>query len=125
MKRPVRGVLVDAARGKVEVRELDGTLDGYYRALDCQCIDIAKRKIGEHYYSIFCDDEGKLRDGYIYSAYAVNGRPMLAGNLFICRHDGDGNTVSLTDDEIGEIMNDVYVLRVPGSGVRLVLIVSF
>ena len=87
--------------------ETDGTIDAIYSILKCTLFDIATRKIGEHYYDIYCDDEGLLKDKPMVSAMSPDNQPMLVGNLFIVKHNDEGDAVSLTDEEIKEIQRNL------------------
>ena len=66
-----------------------------------------ERKIGEHYYDIWCDDEGLLKEEkYIGGASGV-GREILCGNLLIAKHDEEGGTIGLTKEEIDEVFSRI------------------
>ncbi len=90
---------------KVDVEELSD----YYKYLECDYFDIATRKIGEKYYDIFCDDEGMFREDAITSAIGPDGSTMLVGNLIFANHDGEGNTTSLTREDVVNIVNNAHV----------------
>lgn len=105
----IKGVLVTTT-GEIKTVELDGSLDGYYEALECDIIDCTVRRIGKKEYDIICDDEGLFKDKPVVTAITKSYQPALVGNLFICNNDGEGEWTSLTDDEIAEIqMNTVTV----------------
>ncbi len=87
-------------------------LDDYYKLLECDCFDIAQRKIGGVAYDIFVDDIGLFRDKPLVTAVDPDGHPMLVGNLLFANHDGEGNTTSLSDED---------VLRICGSMGRVYL----
>ena len=93
------GFLIDPANGGAVV-EIPNSLDGYYKLLDCQTIDIVKRKIGGKYYDIVCDDEGLFADNALVSAVDGDNQPMLVGKLLICNDDGKGNEAGLTQEDI-------------------------
>lgn len=99
----VRGFLIDVEKSNPYIAEVDGSLESYYTILNCDTFDIASRKIGEHIYDIYCDDEGLLKDHPLVSAISSDRHPMLVGNLFITKTDEEGNTISLTDEEIDEV----------------------
>lgn len=92
---------------QARVVEIPNSLDGYYKLLDCQTIDIVKRKIGGKYYDIICDDEGLFKDGVQVSAVDSNGDAMLVGKLLICNDDGHGNEASLTQEDILNIESNI------------------
>lgn len=66
--------------------------------------DIATRRIGGKYFDIFVDDIGLMRDDIIISALTTKNEPMLVGNLVIANHDEQGNTTSLTNDDLDHIL---------------------
>lgn len=72
--------------------------------IGCQVFDIANRQIGDVRYDIFCDDEGLLTEEPLVTAVEADGTPMLVGNLIFARHDVEGNTVDLTEDDIHNII---------------------
>lgn len=101
------GYLIDP-EGQACVVEIPNGLDGYYKLLDCETIDIVRRKIGGKYYDIVCDDEGLFKETVNVSAVDGEGQAMLVGKLLICNHDGHGNEASLTQDDILNIEANVY-----------------
>ena len=118
MTNLLRGVLVDTINNKIETRKLftdeDTFLHEYYKILNCDTIDIISRKIGNNYYDIICDDEGLLKDMLMPSMIILDGNgkivQFLVGNIFIVKHDGNGNEKSLTNAEIDEIMSNIYTI---------------
>lgn len=100
----IKVVIVDTEKG-FRVEKIDNSLDKFYEIIKCRCIDIATRRIGEKkkYYDIIVDDEGLLVGSKI-SAINKEGKPQLVGNLIITNYDEEGNTTSLTDDDIEYIM---------------------
>lgn len=84
-----------------EVLDIKDELQEFYRLIKCDTIDITRRKIGNHYYDIICDDEGLWGDCKI-SAIDNLGQPMLVGNLIVCDSEY-GYEKSLTDEQVAEI----------------------
>lgn len=78
-------------------------LNDYYEHLKCDCFDIACRKIGDKYFDMFVDDVGLFKDSPIPSVFDTEMNPMLVGNVIIANHDMEGNTTSLTDEDIAII----------------------
>lgn len=114
MSNPITGVLVDVDNEVSEVKTLDGSLDAYYKALHCDCIDITVRKIGKSrkMFNIVCDDEGLIKEMTKISAIDDLGRVMLVGNLFIAGGvDEEGNMESLTSEEAEYIAEYVMMQR--------------
>ena len=121
---PITGVLLDASRNTICKAVLDGTLDGYYNALECRCFDIVCRNISGRYFDIYCDDEGLFVEEPKVTAFSPDGEPMLVGNLFICLHDDEGNTVSLADEDIDRILRATRGV-ITQHGIRRVLVMDY
>ena len=100
-------LLLDVENNKLEMVEVDG-LEDYYKYLNCRCIDIVRRKIGDVEVEIVCDDEGMLIDNPKPSAIDITGAVALFGNLLI---EGgnviDGELTEPTPAEIDEITNNL------------------
>lgn len=102
-------LLIDVKNDDVRVVHADG-LDDYYKLLDCSCVDIVTRRIGNKLYDIICDDEGLLVENPIVSAVDRDNQPMLVGNLLIAGlADEDGYLTSLTDRDILRIEFNILV----------------
>lgn len=134
MERKIVGVLVDVENNCVHAISLNyndedkNYLDAYYKVLNCDTFDIARRKIGNNYYDIFCDDEGLFKETRKPSAITFSGDEIvevLVGNLFICSCNEDGETIGLNDEQIDEILNNVRSLKLSGfKGFRNMLILN-
>ena len=83
----------------------DNSIDEIYAELECDCFDIAYRKVGGKYFDIFCDDIGLFREDPQITMVSPDGKPMLVGNLLFANHDSEGNTTSLSDDDINTIIH--------------------
>lgn len=103
-------ILLNVNDEKVEIIDIEPKLEAYYKALDCDCIDIVERKIGKKWFDIVCDDEGLLKERPKISAINDMGEVMLVGNLMFCKHDDEGDTVGLTDEEITHIQK--YIQKI-------------
>ena len=107
----LKGVLVDVENEKVQVVEIEGSLQEFYRILNCSCIDITSRRIGRKLFDIVCDDEGLFKDPQKISAINNLGQPQLVGNLFIVAGaDIDGNLVSLTKEDADYILGKIQIM---------------
>ena len=84
-------------------------LEDFYKYLQCDTFDIATRKIGDKYYDIFVDDIGTFVENPIVSAINNNDEVMLVGNLIIANHDAEGNTTSLTTEDVKNISKQILV----------------
>lgn len=92
----------------------DANLDAIYTMLECGTIDVATRKFGRHYYDVYCDDEGLLKPNPLPSiATFKSGQcvEQLVGNVFICKHDGEGGMKSLTQAECDEVVSTLLTYR--------------
>ena len=107
----VTGVLIDVKNRTIVVYTVNsGSLEEYYNILNCTTFDIASRRIGENVYDIYCDDEGLLQCNPIVSAVSSDRNPMLVGNLFVTKTNDEGETISLTQEEISEVLDSVIDL---------------
>lgn len=99
-------VLLFNTAGQFKILEVNATnLNEYYDALECEILDIARRKVGGKYFDVFVDDMGLFKENPVVTAISPEGEPMLVGNLIFANHNGEGNTVSLTLTDIVMIMN--------------------
>lgn len=115
-----RVLVIDTKKPDVRQVVVEELAD-YYEQLDCDTFDIARRQIGERYYDIFCDDIGLFLEDAIVSAIDDHDKPMLVGNLLIANHDADGNTTSLTDDDLNIIAGELLVgVHISADGKRTV-----
>ena len=87
-------------------------LQNYYNLLECNTIDIVRRKIEKRYFHIICDDEGALIDRAKISAISNLGEIRLVGNLIICAGDitEDGDLIGLTDDQAEYVKQHIVLL---------------
>lgn len=106
-------LVLDVKSDKIRPAECDDLID-FYRELNADLFDIAKRKIGGKYYDIFCDDIGLWRDNPVVSAIDSNMKPMLVGNLVFANHDSTGETTSLTEEDVERIVHNLYLVKSAG-----------
>lgn len=76
--------------------------------------NIARRKVGEKIFDIFVDDEGLLKDNPIPTAFTSDLEVALVGNLLFANHDAEGNTTSLSDEDIECIIDNLYFVTPNG-----------
>lgn len=100
-------LLLDVKSGSGLTEVQCGNLNDYYKHLKCDTIDIARRKIGNKYFDIFIDDVGLYDDSPIVSAIFADGTPALVGNLIFANHDAQGNTISLSDEDVETITKSI------------------
>lgn len=109
MKARVLVVDVIGDKGVYET-EVDDLQD-IYDALRCDCFDIAYRKVGgKKKFDIFCDDIGLFAENPIVSALDEKMCPALVGNLLFANHDMEGNTTSLSDEDVQIIKDNIITL---------------
>ena len=103
-------LVLDVKKDTVRLAQCN-ELDDYYRELDVEIFDIARRKIGGQYYDIFVGDVGLYRENPVISAVSAKAEPMLVGNLIFANHDGSGETVSLNDSDIKRIIDSLVRIK--------------
>ena len=108
-----RVFVLDVIQNEVRMVEVDEELDDFYEQLSCKVFDVAKRKVGDVYYDIYCDDMGLLKEDPVVSAIDQDGKPMLVGNLLLANHDDHGRTTSLSLKDVENIYRHIAVLRSP------------
>lgn len=101
---------VDVWNNTARKIEITPSLDTYYKLLNCDCIDIATRRIAGKLFDIICDDEALLRSNPRVSCVDGKLYPMLCGSLLFCHHDDEGNTTVITDAEAAFILKRVHHL---------------
>lgn len=99
-------LVLDVKEDKLRVAECK-ELEDFYRELDADMLDIARRNIGGKAYDIFVDDIGLFRENPVVSAITKDLEPMLVGNLIFANHDVEGNTTSLTDEDMARILGNI------------------
>lgn len=100
-------------------------IEDFHKHLDSDIFDIAVRKIGNQHYDIFVDDIGLFREEVIVSAVGDNNEPMLVGNLIFANHDSEGNTTSLSDDDVLNILDNLMVAIYEDGKIHRVVKVSY
>lgn len=102
----VRLLLLDSDCGLSTVHCED--LDDYYKHIKCDTIDIVQRKIGNKVFDIICDDEGRFKNNPRLSMISIYDDYMasLVGNLIFANHDAEGNTTSLSSEDIAMIKSE-------------------
>ena len=121
----VRLLLLDSDCGLSTVHCED--LDDYYKHIKCDTIDIVQRKIGNKVFDIICDDEGRFKNNPRLSMISIYDDYMasLVGNLIFANHDAEGNTTSLSSEDIAIIKNEaVRVLDADNGRMNWVVLCS-
>ena len=85
----------------VESKKGESNLDFMYRNIECDCIDIPRRKIGGKTFEIVCDDEGLLKINPRVSAIGKNKEVMLVGNLLVFSGvTPGGDLIDITSEDV-------------------------
>jgi len=103
-------LVMDAGKQELKVREIENKLDEYYKIIgnDCRCIDIPRRKVGGKYFDIIVDDEGLLKSNPVCTGVGAKSLEcMLFGTPIFTNSDDEGNTLSLSDEDISLIQSEV------------------
>lgn len=93
----------------VEVEE-DNFLKRAYMLIHCDTVDCVERRLSKDgkLYDLWVDDEGALK-GNTKPTLATMSRfndicEVIFGNVLVANHDEEGNTTTLTDEEIADII---------------------
>lgn len=92
---------INAKAGTSELIEVKDWRD-YSRLLECDCIDIVYRYIGDSSVQlpIVIDDCGKLKDNPVISALNLNTPEVLVGSLLVINTDSEGEQIPLSQEHI-------------------------
>lgn len=116
-QKVIFGVLIIQSKPKTEIAPMYALAQGadpqenlqrIYDVLECDYITVATRKFGKNYYDVYCDDEGLLKANPLPSVATFEKGEcieQLVGNVFICKHDGEGGMQSLTQAECEEVLS--------------------
>lgn len=102
--------LIDT-HGKPQIIDTPGGLPEWRRLIGCDLIDIVSWKIGGRRFDIILDDEGLFKPGARVSALDDHEQPAAVGNLVVCRHDGRGHEVTLTENDLKHILTNIVILQ--------------
>lgn len=126
--KKIKVLIIDTKKG-FRIETINNSLDDFYSIIDCDCIDIATRKIGNNgkYYDIICDDEGLLKGSPKVSAISPSCNSMLVGNLIITNYNSNGETTSLTEDDIDYLLRycQIFRHRITGETIPLLTEVDY
>jgi hypothetical protein len=94
--------------GTHQVIDMELDLKDYYKYTECDIIDIVYATIGGKEYDIIVDDEGLLKDGHVFTAFAVKSQSLLAGSIVVVGSDNKGGFKGLTDEDIENIQSNLH-----------------
>ena len=111
------GILIDVEKGTVEPVLFQSNLKFYYKLLRVELIDIREFELEGQFFDAICDDEGLLKDKPVPSVFDKDGKPVLVGNILICRNNPEtGIEVELSNDDAKLIMRHVVGVESPDDG---------
>ena len=106
--------------GSFSVTEIENRLDSYYPIIDCNTINIVSRRFAGRRLDVICDDEGLFTDHPVVTAIDTEYHPMLVGTIVIVRHDDEGETVSLTSEDVKAVRKSLRGV-IESTGVRRIV----
>ncbi len=116
----MRVVYLNVNDNFVEIKNIKDDLQVFYDMIDCRCVEMPERRIGNvgtHYFNIICDEEALLKEQPTISAVDNSMQPMLFGNLIICKVNyNTGNLKGLTEKEAEYVMK--HIRNVTATNVR-------
>lgn len=93
--------------------------------LECSTFDIISRKFGDEWLDVYCDDEG-LTKGKILSMITIGKDEQviekIVGTIFIVNHNNNGETISLTDEQIKKVMDCRTTVEANDGEIRKIII---
>ena len=113
----IKGILITTNQKETKPRVYEAEINSYkdyYPLLECDTFDIQSRRFKDKWLDIYCDDEGLFKEINRPSILTFNKNGQLVeqivGNVFIVSHDDEGNTISLTDEEVEAVLSAVKVM---------------
>lgn len=103
--------LLDVCENKNRMVEVE-SLEDYYAAIGCDCIEIVQRTIGGEKFTIICDDEGMFVDKPKISAINPAGKVMFVGNLLIAGGKIiDGELTSISPKGVDHVVKNIIIVN--------------
>lgn len=104
----------------VELITIRDDIEDFYKEINCDAIDIIRRKIGNTIFTIICDDMGLLKANTRNELPTSwwqdeRGHEALCGTLLLCHNDNEGNLTNADNFEAIEVeLNIMPVKRYDG-----------
>ena len=111
----IKGVLIK--NGSVKEYDFDcKSYKDFYELLNIDCFDVVQRRFNDSVLDVYCDDEALLKKELPLVSIAKidklgNVVDCIYGNVFICNHDSIGETISLTDKEVCDVLKNRIILK--------------
>jgi len=103
-------VVIDTDEKTIYTDNIANRLEAFYGLLKCSTIDIVTRNFGGQLIDIICDDEGLLDPEKRQKPAIIttdkkgeNVLEQIVGNCILCAHDEEGESISLTAEQIKAI----------------------
>lgn len=97
----------------IEAKAIENNLSAFYSEIECQYIDILKRRIKGKWYSVICDEEGLNQEDPIITALsASNQYDKIVGTVIITGVENEnGDLASLADEDVNNISSRIKLVR--------------
>lgn len=110
----IKGVLIDTTTNEIKAIDFEhNDYKDFHTLIHCDYFDIVTRKFGDTYCDIFCDDEGLIKGGkkipsiFTFSEDKETMVEQIVGSVFICDHDDEGNSISLNEQQLSNIIKSI------------------
>ena len=113
----INGLLVDVNKNETSQHVLMYTgIKDIYKMLNIDLFAIVSRKIGDKYYDIYCDDKALMKENQKPSLITLDKNKriieVIYGSIFVCQSNKDGETISINEDDIKNILkNRVTIIK--------------
>lgn len=113
MANIIKGILITPNKKGTEPKIYNfehNNYEDFYPLLECDLFEIQNRNFNGINADIYCDEEGKFKDNNQPSIITMNNKDVVevfVGSVFICKHNEEGETISLTDEECEKILATV------------------
>ena len=104
---------------------LHGSLDDYYRLLECDIIEAPEFQIDDEIVTVICDEEGLFKENPTVRIWNSKNKPLVVGNIFLCKaNHRTGKFKSLEDKTIENIIKNNIKMVITERGLEYVLVIK-
>ncbi len=110
----IKGVLITPNEEGTKPREHTlevNTYEDFYPLLKCDTFEIVTRCFNGQWLDVYCDEEGLFKEHNETAIITMDSKNTIVehivGNVFIVSHDDEGETISLTDEQIKAVLSTV------------------